>query len=268
MRSLRWSLGLTRWLLYVLVAVGLAADVRFALLPPSPRILFRIVRGVNDSGGEWFADEFARAYLSWGPNTASREKALAPFLGPAAEPSLGVHPSPGATQVVEWAQVASRGQVAGQATDYTVAVQTSSDGLIYLEVDVAQLGGNRYALTRFPAIVAAPLVARAGALDGVGLPVVSSGALESVLSRALKNYLAGSVENLDADLAIGAVVTPPSLPLMLEQVLRFAVEPSGAIIATVVAQDRKGTTYTLSYTMTAARRSDRWEVSAIAPSGA
>jgi hypothetical protein len=226
------------------------------------------VRGVNDSGGEWFADEFARAYLSWGPNTASREKALAPFLGPAAEPSLGVHPSPGATQVVEWAQVASRGQVAGQATDYTVAVQTSSDGLIYLEVDVAQLGGNRYALTRFPAIVAAPLVARAGALDGVGLPVVSSGALESVLSRALKNYLAGSVENLDADLAIGAVVTPPSLPLMLEQVLRFAVEPSGAIIATVVAQDRKGTTYTLSYTMTAARRSDRWEVSAIAPSGA
>jgi hypothetical protein len=267
MRSLRWSLGLTRWLLYALVAVGVLADIRFALLPPAPRMLVRVVQDVNDSGGQWFADEFARAYLSWGPDPAARERALAPYLGPSADPNLGVRPTPGATQVVESAQVASRRQVGDDTVGYTVAVLTSTDGLIYLEVDVTRVGSNRYALTHFPAIVAAPSVGRAGELDAAELPVVTNGALRSVLDRALKNYLIGSVQDLDADLANGALVTPPSLPLTLEQVWRLAVEPSGAIIATVLAQDRNGTTYTLSYTVGAVRRSGRWEISMIAPSG-
>jgi hypothetical protein len=265
MRSLRWSLGLTRWLLYVVVIVGVAADVRFALLPPSPRVLVRAVQSSDDAAGEWFAERFARAYLSWGLNPATRETSLTPFVGPTNDPNLGVRPNPGAKQVVQWTQLAGRGETAGNTFSYTVAVQTSGDGLVYLDVDVRRIALNRYVLANYPAIVAGPPTGRAGGLDGAGLPAVTDEALQTVLSRALGNYLAGSVQDLDADLTNGAVVQPPSLRLTLEQVLRFAVEPSGAVLGTAVVQDRSGTTYTLSYTIVAVLRSGRWEVSAIAP---
>jgi hypothetical protein len=263
-RSLRWSLGVTRWVLYVTAAVGVAATVRFALAPPAPRITVTRPGPPEALGGEWLAERFASAYLSWGTDLAAREQRLAPFLAADDDPSAGVRPAPGSEQQAASLGVAAVERDSG-AVEYTVAVQVDPGGLRYLAVDVARTAAGRYVVAHYPAMVAAPAFARAGALDGTSLPAVTNHALEAVLARALGNYLSGSGENLSADLVAGTRVRAPAPSLELAGVQRLAVEPSGAVLATVTAQDTQGDVYTLDYTLGVVLVSGRWEISSIDP---
>lgn len=265
LRSLRCSLALTRWVFYVTAAVGVAATVRFTIVPPTIRGCVYNAPTVNDPGAEWFAEQFARAYLSWTSNLAARERGLTPFLGASSNQGGGIIPARDSDQQVESVGIA-RGVMAYDGTvEYTVAVQTSRLGLLYLAVDVARAAHGRYLLVDYPAIVGAPAFETTAALDGPGLPVVTNRALETTLDRALSDYLDSSTQSLRDDLAPGASVESPTPALALDEVQHLAVEPSGVILATVVASDRLGDSYTLDYTVGAVLRSGRWEVSAIGP---
>ncbi|MGA2471508.1 MAG: conjugal transfer protein [Solirubrobacteraceae bacterium] len=255
-------MSLTRWVLYVVAAVGVAATVRFSVAPPAGEVDVRPAPAADDLGGEWFVEQFARAYLTWGYDPSTRDQAMAPFVGPLDDPSLGVRPATGSRQDVAWLDVVARRSLGDGTWQDTVAVQTTTHGLLYLDVDVAS-AGPRYVLVNYPAIVASPSFAAAGALDGANLPAVSNPALEAVLARALGNYLSGSTQNLAADLTANADVTPPRPALVLDTIQRLAVEPTGEILVTVVAHDRWGDSYTLAYTVAVVLRSGRWEISSI-----
>jgi hypothetical protein len=93
---------------------------------------------------------------------------------------------------------------------------------------------------------------------------VEDPALAVVVRRALTNYLAGAASDLAADLAVGAAVSPPTLPLDLVAVGHEGWAPGGgAVLATVQAIDERGARYTLSYELDVTRTQGRWEISAI-----
>ena len=76
----------------------------------------------------------------------------------------------------------------------------------------------------------------AGRLREVGEP-----RLTTVVQRVLRNYLAASSSELEADLTSGARVSLPGLPLSLESVQRLDWAPEGsAVLATVQAQEGRG----------------------------
>lgn len=265
LRSLRWSLSLTRWVLYAAAAAGVAATVRFAVAPPTARAPAYRSAAVNDPAAEWFAQLFARAYLSWGPDVAEREQSLAPFLGRDDDPDAGAAPAPGSDQQIASTGIAAARIAGDGAYEYTVAAQTANAGVIYLDVNVARVALGRYVLTSYPAIVGPPAMASAGPLNGPELPIVTNPALKVVLERALRNYLDGSTLDLHADLAEGASVASPNPALLLQVIQRLAVESSSVILATLVARDRAGTSYTLDYSVRVTSGSGRWEISSIEP---
>ncbi|MGD0198252.1 MAG: hypothetical protein ABSC56_10160 [Solirubrobacteraceae bacterium] len=206
----------------------------------------------NYSAGAWVATQFARRYLTW------RSGAALPGSSEVS-PALGTH------DAVAWAEVAGS-SLAGTAANFLVAADTSLHGLIYLDIALRRLPGGQYSLAHFPAIVAAPSGSSAGgALDGARLPSVANRALEIVVRRALANYLSGASAELAADLAPGSRIETPGIRLALQAVERLAVEPSGAVLATVVASDGEGDNYTLSYTVAVTLEAGRWELRSINP---
>jgi hypothetical protein len=264
MRAVRISHGLTRWLLYVVVLVGVGTTVRFAIAPPVATVRVVHAAAQADVGGEFVAEQFTRSYLTWTGEPAEHEQALAAFLGGLDDPNAGLLPAAGGTDHAEWVAIAAQRAEGASVTTYTVAAQTDHFGLLYVAVSIERAHG-RYVLAEYPSLVGPPPIAPAGSLDGPGLPSVANPALETVLSRGLDNYLDDSTTNLDADLAQGAEVSPPIPSLHLTTVERLGVEPNGTILATVVATDTRGDSFTLSYQVGVALRAARWEITAVEP---
>jgi hypothetical protein len=93
---------------------------------------------------------------------------------------------------------------------------------------------------------------------------VNDPALETMLRRALRNYLAGSQSELAADLTSGARISLPGLRLSLRSVVQLKWAPGGgSVLAVVQAQDARGAQYTLAYELDVISAQGRWEVSAI-----
>jgi hypothetical protein len=94
---------------------------------------------------------------------------------------------------------------------------------------------------------------------------VSDPALQTVVERALRNYLADSGSELQADLTSSARVSLPAQALMLEalQRLDWSAEGGDALTATVQASDAHGARYTLAYDLDVAQVAGRWEIAAI-----
>jgi hypothetical protein len=85
-----------------------------------------------------------------------------------------------------------------------------------------------------------------------------------VIARTLRNYLAGSPDELAADLTPGARVSLPAQQLELESVERTTWSPDGrSVLAIVRASDRRGVQYTLGYELDVSLTQGRWEVSAV-----
>ena len=262
MWSVRASLAFGRWLLYTLAFAGIAVSVR-DLVRPRPAALRAPARARPASpGAQWLALRFARAYMTFTADPAVRERALAPFIASGGDPDAGATPAVG--ERVAWAQIAGERDLGAQR-DYTVALATSRGALRYLVVALAPAPGGGETLAHYPSLVAAPVPAPAGALDAAGLPALPGGALATVIDRALGNYLAGSTQNLAADLAAGALVAPAEPGLQIQAVQRLAVQSAGRVLATVLVSDRAGDRLTLGYRVGARLDGGRWVLTSIQP---
>lgn len=264
-----WRIRLTRelprYLLCVTALSGLAASVRFVIAPVG---LGNARPGVSqlpppDRAAEAFAVLFVRRYLTWNasePQTALR--ALEPFLGPGLEADAGLVAPPSGEQRVEWAEAVQAREPQPQEHVYTVAAQTDTSGLLYMTVPVWRTSRGSLALGGYPAFVGAPAVGPAQ-MQG-RLREATEPALATVVQRVLRNYLAASSNELEADLAGGARISLPSAPLSLVAVQHLAWAPgAGSVLATVQARDRRGAQYTLAYELDVIRQQGRWEVSAV-----
>jgi len=256
---------LPRYLLCAMALSGLAASVRFVIAPVRADVAAAPVRQAAsaDQAAESYAALFVRRYLTWNAAEPLADlHALELFLGPGVEPDAGLELPASGQQHVEWVEVVqAREPVAGEHV-YTVAAQTDTSGLLYVTVPVLRTVEGSLALGGYPAFVGAPA---AGPAQTAGhLREVDDPALATVVERVLRNYLAASSSELEADLADGARVSLPGVPLSLVSMQHLDWAPGeGSVLATVQAQDRRGVQYTLTYELDVVRKQGRWEVSAV-----
>ena len=248
-RWARWRSRLPRFALMGAVLILSLVGLRDLIAPPQP------VRGggreaAPDAAADDFALQFARAYLSYdAAKPERRERTLAAFLPSNFDPDGGFSPAEG-SQSVLWAEVASNQPALAGGRVITVAAQTSSQAQpVYLAITVRHDAGRPLELVDYPSFVGAPSVVREPRTVERGS--VEGPAVVEVASRVVRNYLAGQVENLDADLTPAAVVTVPTIALQVEsvdQVVWTGQGPdSGAVLVTVTALDGAGGTYRLTY---------------------
>ena len=265
MWRIRLARELPRYLLCALAAAGILASARFALAPPRPVAVPAPARGPvpPDRAAEAYAVLFARRYLTW--DTAAPEagaRALEAFAGPGVEADTGRVLPPAGEENVQWAEVVQARERAPGEHVYTVAAQTDAAGVLYLAVAVTRHPGEGIALAGYPAFVGPPAAGPAAAT--APMREVTDTALATVLTRALRNYLAASPEELAADLASGAHVSPPALALSLDSVQRLSWSADGrSVLALVQAHDARGARFTLDYELEVLMAQGRWEVSAV-----
>jgi hypothetical protein len=256
---------LPRYLLQALAVAGLLASARFAIAPPRP-VIQRISApsaSLRDLGAEGFASLFARRYLTWdSSDLEAHSLALAPFAGSWMEADGGLQPPAGGEQKVQWTEVVQARETGSGGHVYTVAAQTDSAGLLYLSVSVVRGADGKLALAAYPAFVGAPASTQAASPSR--LREVEEPALQTMVTRALRNYLARAESELAADLTASAHVSLPGLTLTLQSVHSLDWSPDGrSVLAVVQAQDERGTQYTLGYELDVVSDAGRWEISAI-----
>jgi hypothetical protein len=256
---------LPRYLLCVTALAGLAASVRFVLAPVGIGTATTAVHQAAppDRAAEAFAVLFVRRYLTWNASEPQADAtALEPFLGPGLESDAGLVLPASGEQHVEWAEAVQAREPQPLEQVYTVAAQTDTSGLLYMTVPVWRTARGGLALGGYPAFVGAP---GAGPAQTQGhLREVAEPALATVVQRVLRNYLAASSSELEADLTDGARISLPSPPLSLVSMQHLVWAPGeGSVLATVQARDRRGAQYTLAYELDVVRQQGRWEVSAV-----
>lgn len=235
----------------VLVALGLKGLIWPPAVPPSPRPPVSA-----DAPSEDFALQFTRAYLNYdAKHPGRRAQALAPFLPEqlARDGGLGVMRG---RQRVLWAQVASDQPALVGGRVVTVAARVSTQRLpVYLAVTVRHRRGGSLELAGYPSFVGAPAVSTEAQVDT--LLAVEDRGVTAVVARVLRNYLGASIPNLKADLTPDAAVSLPTLALTVRSIDRVQWvdgRASGAVVATVTAEDARGATYTLTYELGIAYR--------------
>jgi len=263
--QIRLARELPRYLLCALSVAGLAASARYAIAPPRMGAPVAPLRepAPRDQAAEAYAVLFARRYLTWDaavPQTSA--EALAAFAGGAMEVDGGRQLPLSGRQGVDWAEVVQQRQTARGEHVYTVAAQTDTAGLLYIAVSVTRVADGSLALSSYPAFVGAPAAAPAQ------LPPhrreVRDPALETVVERALRNYLMASRSELAADLSSDARVSLPTMALNLESLERVDWSPDGrSVVAVLRARDARGVQYTLAYEVDVVHVQGRWEVSAV-----
>jgi hypothetical protein len=272
-RQSMWRIRLTRELPRTLLAgasiAGLLASARMAIAPPGPmaqtgkRAAATRAPG-QDLAAEGFARLFVRRYLTWEASEPEvRTRALGQFAGTGIEAGFGLQPPASGEEQVQWTEVVQERAAAGGGRVYTVAAQTDAAGLVYVAVTVRRATGGALEMASYPAFVGPPASGPANIAGG--LREVDDSALRTVVERALRNYLAGSGSELEADLSERARVSLPSWPLTLEAVQRLAWSGEGAdgVAATVQARDGQGARYTLAYDLDVLQVAGRWEIAAI-----
>jgi hypothetical protein len=265
MRRVRLARELPRYLLQATAVAGLLASARFAIAPPKPVIApaWNPGAGLVDRPAEGFASLFARRYLTWNSSDPEAHRlALAPYLNSSMEGDAGLQPPERGAQQVQWTQVVQARATTAGGHLYTIAVQTDAAGLLYLTVNVVREVGGNLALGGYPAFVGAP--ASAPAIPAAQLREVEDSALTTVVTRALRNYLARAESELDADLSADAHVSLPQTALALRSLDSLGWSPDGrSVLAIVRARDGHGALYTFAYELDVLSSAGRWEISAI-----
>ncbi len=259
--------GLPRWVLQAAAVAGLLASIRFAVAPPRSQAPLRASASARpaDLEAQGFASLFARTYLSWQQgDPEARRRALEPFAGSGLALEAGTQPPMSGSQQVTFEQVVQEREPQPHLHVYSIAVETDPQGLVYLAVPVLQPPDGSLSLGGYPAIVGPPSSAPASLVLESGGEVQDAN-LRTVVTRALRNYLAPAPGNLAADLAPGASVSTPAQGLSLEalQSLTWAVSRSDAVVAQVLALGPEGARYTLAYEIDVRDLAGRWEVAAI-----
>jgi hypothetical protein len=261
---LRLVRGAPRYLLYATCFAGLLASARFAIAPPRSTAARSRAQSVSpDLAARGYATLFARRYLTWeAQRPAASASALASMAGTALEVDAGLTLPASGEQRVLWAEVVQERSPAPALHVYTVAAQTDTAGLLYLTVTIARQSDGQLALAGYPAFVGAP--ASAPAEGPSASAEVDEPALTVVVERALRNYLAGSQDELSADLVAGARVEVPTTRLALLSISRLDWSADRrSVLAVVRAHDARGAQYTLGYEADVEELHGRWELSAI-----
>lgn len=237
--------------LAVLVCLGL----RSLLLAPSSATAPASTATSVDAPSEDLALRFARAYLTYdAAEPGARTEALAPYLPSADSAGAGFSAEHGSSQVL-WEDVASDQPALQGGRVITVAAQLSnSPAPIFLAITVRHDPGRPLSVVGYPAIVGAPAIDTHPAEPARS--AVTDPEVTQVVGRLLRNYLAGSARDLRADLTDEAQVTLPTVALQVERVgpIDWVSGPgSGAVLATVLATDAEGDTWTLTYELGIAR---------------
>lgn len=214
-----------------------------------------------DIGAAAFAQSFTSTYLTWGPGAAEGERiqALKPFLAQGMDSDAGLTPAPKSTDSVSSTQVAEESRV-GSLIDVLVVAETS-EGTQYLSVPVARGERGLLSVVSYPALVGPP--ATDVGESALRLTPVDDQGLETVVSRALRNYLTGEAANLRADLTGEAVVSLPPEALEVSDIEAAGWLVPGRTVATQVeVEDQRGVQLTLTYQVGVVRRG-RWYVNSI-----
>jgi hypothetical protein len=214
-----------------------------------------------DVGAAAFAQSFTSAYLTWDGEGEEDERlaALKPFLARGLEADGGLEPAPDTSEVVSGTQVAEESR-AGSITNVLVVAETTN-GTQYLSVPVARGERGLLSVVSYPALVGPP--ATNTAEPAPSLTSVQDDALEAVVSRAIRNYLAGEAANLRADLTADSIVSLPSQPLTVTEIDTVSWLVGRRTVAVQVsAEDQQGTNLTLTYQVGVVRR-DRWYIDSI-----
>jgi hypothetical protein len=265
MWRLRADLSLTRWLVTAAAVAGIGATVRLTLAPPSPPAPRTPTGRVTDLAAEGFAEQFARTLLTYDSSRPdARRRALASFAGDGLDPDAGLVPPPSGSQQVQWARVVQQRDPRPGEHVYTVAAQTDRSGLLHVAVDVAHDRNGTLRLGGYPALVGAPASAPVTRDPDERLSDVDDDGLRNVVTRALRNYLGLDAGQLIADLAPGARVTIPDVPVRMTALedLKWAVS-GGSVLATVTANGSGGAQWRLRYELDMRSSAGRWEVTAI-----
>jgi Conjugative transposon protein TcpC len=244
----------------ILVLVLSFAGIRSILAPRTTTVVARPTASPTvDQGAEEFAQEFARAYLTFnGNDTQQRESALKPFLSSTLDPDAGVQPGSG-SQSVRWTSVVGQ-QAAGQQTLVTVAVGTSN-GLMYLNIPVARDKHGFLFVPNYPAFVGPPATNPSASLPSG--EQITDASLQTVVARAVTNFLAGNQSNLLADLTPNALVSlPPRHMTVTDTQQATWITPGHSVAIQATATDSHGNSWTLTYEV-GVEKLDRWYVQSV-----
>jgi hypothetical protein len=246
-RGARLRASAPRYLAVAIVGLLLILGIKSIVAPPQPASA--PVSTAADEPSRSFALQFARAYLTYDARRpAGRNRALAALLPTTVAQGAGVFLESGSQRVL-WADIASdqTALVGGRVITVAAGISTQPDP-VYLAVPVRHPPNGSVSLAGYPSFVGAPLVdTDAG---GSSYEEVADPAVKEVVERVLRNYLAGSAQNLKADLSEEAHITLPTVDLSLETVEQLAWlggEGSSAVLATLLARDTRNVTYTLTY---------------------
>jgi conjugative transposon protein TcpC len=261
LRLIRLRARTPRILLGVLVLVLCVAGVR-SIFGPRPIEAAPTSTGTHyDVGAADFAQSFTSAYLTWNSDTDESERAIAlkPFLSQGLDSDAGLTPARKTSESVRSTQVAEESR-AGGVTNVLVVAQTSA-GTQYVSVPIARDERGLLSIVSYPALVGPPASDTSESVPS--LELVEDQGLETVVSRALRNYLTGQAANLRADLTSGAVISLPPQPLEVSEVdsANWLV-PRRTVAVQVEAKNRQGTEFTLTYQVGVVRR-DRWYIDSI-----
>jgi hypothetical protein len=251
-RSAAWTrhrARVPRYLALALLGVLLFLGVRSVIAPPAATSVGQPRVPRADDPSRYLALGFARAYLSYdAAHPEQRERALAPYIGESGEALAGLTPRRGSQRIL-WEDIASDQRSLQGGRTITVAAAVSGSELpLYLAICVEHPRGEPARIIGNPAIVGAPSIDPAGASESG--EAVENPMLLEVVDRVLRNFLAGSGRDLEADLTPEAAVTLPTRSMRLVEVSEVAWigDPgSGAVLATVEAGEPNGASYVLSY---------------------
>lgn len=251
-----------RYLFVAAVLVLCVAGLR-SIVAPAESAIGGGAPVVVDNAAQEFAQRVARAYLTYDAARPDlRERLLRPLVPSDFDTGAGLSAARGSQRVL-WTEVATNQEaIAGGRVIVVAAGVSTQDEPVYLSVAVERVGGA-VGLTAYPSMVGPPISSRAPFPER---PEVEDHEVLAVAKRAIANYLDGETANLDADLARGAIVSPPSRPLnarSIDDVAWAAGEGSSAVLVTLTATDEQRALWTLTYEIGVARERGRTVVTFI-----
>lgn len=260
LRRLRWASRLPKLVALCLVVALCVAGFRSAIAGPTKLSQVGRSASTQDLGAETFAEAFVRAYLTWdSAHPEKHERHVGAFTSDALEPGAGLSLPPKGAQQVLWTAAIRDEVVSGSRRLVTVAAQTTSGPPFYICVPVQRDRRGFIAISGYPALVGAPPVDLK--LSPGDEPEVEDMELQSVVRRALANYLARQGENLRADLDPQAVVALPSVALRVRSTDPLTWVGAGRV-ATEVRAAGRGAGWRLRYELEVVKR-ERWYVRSI-----
>jgi hypothetical protein len=264
---------LGRAVLWLLVLVLLLRGLASVVEPRRPAAVASVPKPAAaswvDDGMRAFAADFARAYLTYTPaDPDASATAVRAFVGPELAGSI----------VPEYGEDAPRRAV-GSVSVARVAVLDDSHALVtvaaaatggtqYLAVPVARDARGGLVVSDLPSLAAPPARASVPASTVDSLPAGERGPIEDVVSRFMRDYLAGDAGALSYLVPVGVRIGALARRHELVDVVSLALAAPARgrvreVVATVRARDAAtGATYGLRYRLRLVRE-DRWLVAAV-----